>query len=125
MDDQVLVGIVNRCTNALKQLQARIDIKGNRITKDVNGHSINVFHNDICAAVGQLASVQEMSDIRVIELRQYLPLQLEPRVHVSRKRAAMQNLDATRLSNRRTRAPGKVTLPHPAATQGAQPPIRP
>ena len=116
MDDQVLVGIVNRRTNRLKQPQARIDIKAIGIAKDINGRSIDVFHDDICTAVGQRASVEEMSNIRVVELRQYLALQLEPRVHRNRKRAAMHNFDRNMLFKLRIRALGKVNLAHPAGT---------
>jgi hypothetical protein len=57
-----------------------------------------------------------MSDIRMIELRQYLALQLEPRVHGNRKRAAMHNLDGNLLFKLRIRALGKVNLAHPAGT---------
>jgi hypothetical protein len=48
-----------------------------QIAKHVDGFSIDVFHDEICAAVGQSAAIEEMCNIGVIELRQDLAFQLE------------------------------------------------
>ncbi len=125
MHDEILVGIMNRRANRLKQLQPRIDIEPVRIAKDIDGHAVDIFHDDIGAAVGQGAAVQEMRNIRMIELGQYLALQLEARVHGDRKGAAMHDLDGNLLFELGIGSLGKINLAHPAGTQGAQHPVRP
>ena len=61
----------------------------------------------------------------MIELRQDLALDLQPRMHGMGERAAEDHLDGHLLFELRIRAFGKVNLPHAADTQGAQHAIRP
>jgi hypothetical protein len=77
MNNQILMGIVNCSANRLKEFQARIDIKTMQIAKYVNGLAIDVFHDQVSAAIGQGTAIEKMCNIGVIELRQDLALQLE------------------------------------------------
>jgi hypothetical protein len=77
MNYQVLVGIVNCRANRLKEFQPRVDIETMQITKYVDGLAVDVFHDEVSAAVGQCAAIEKMRNIGVIELRQDLAFQLE------------------------------------------------
>ena len=78
----------------------------------------------IGAAVRQRAAIHQMRDIRMIELRQNLPLDLKARMHCHRERAAMHHFDGDLLLKLGIGALGQVNLAHPARTQGAQHPVR-
>src|SRR5271168_330346 len=66
-----------------------------------------------------------MGDVRMIELGQYLALQLEPRVHTGRQGSAMHHLDGDALFELGVGSLGEIDFPHTAGTQGAQYPVRP
>jgi hypothetical protein len=125
MNNEVLMGIVNRGANRLKELETRIDIETIRIAKEIDGHAIDVFHDKVSAAVGQGATIEQMRDIRVIELRQDLAFQLEARVHRNGERTAMHHLDGDLLLELSISPLGKVNLAHPAGAQGVQHPVGP
>jgi hypothetical protein len=59
----------------------------------------------------------------MIQLRQNLAFQLQPRVHPSRQGAAMHHLDGHLLFELGVGPLGEVHLPHTAGTQGAQYPV--
>src|SRR5882757_443906 len=65
-----------------------------------------------------------MSNIRMIELRQDLALQLQPGVHPDGDGSAMHNLDGDLLLELGIGPLSQVNLSHTAGTQGAQYPIR-
>ena len=65
-----------------------------------------------------------MSNIRVIELRQDLALQLEPGVHPDGERSAVHNFDGDLLLELGIGPFSQVNLSHTAGTQGAQYPVR-
>ena len=96
-----------------------------RVAVRVDGDAIDVFHDDVGGAVRQGAAVHEMRDVRVIELRQDLALDLDPRMDSAGERAAVDHLDGHLLIEFRIRALGEVHLAHAADTQGAQHAIRP
>ena len=77
MNNQILMGIVSCRANRLKESQARIDIETMQIAKYVDGLAIDVFHDQVSAAVGQGTAIEKMCNIGVIELRQNLALQFE------------------------------------------------
>jgi hypothetical protein len=61
-----------------------------------------------------------VSNIRVIELRQYLTLEFKARVHGYGKRAAVHDLDGNLLLKLGIGALGQIDLAHPASPKGAQ-----
>src|SRR5271157_5238605 len=65
-----------------------------------------------------------MGDVRMIELGQYLALQLEPRVHSARHGSAVHHLDGDLLFELGIGSLGEIYLAHAAGTQGAQYPVR-
>src|SRR5882757_112814 len=66
-----------------------------------------------------------MGNIRMIELRQDLALQLEPGVHPDGEGSAVHNFDGDLLLELGIGPLSQVNLSHTAGTQGAQYPIRP
>jgi hypothetical protein len=120
MNNQVLMRIVNCRANCLKEFQARIEIKSMRIAKFIDRHAVDVFHDEIRTAVGQGAPVQEMRNIRMIELRQNLTFQLEARMHRYGERTTVDNFDGNLLFELSIGPLGKVNLAHPAGAQGPQ-----
>jgi hypothetical protein len=124
MNDEVLVGVVHRGANRLKQFQSGIDVQPMRIAESIDGDAVDVLHDDVGASVRQGPAVQEMSDVRMIELGQNLAFQLEPRVHPDRQRSPMHDFDRHLLLELRIGAFGQINLAHAAGTQGAQHPIR-
>ena len=89
------------------------------------GDAVDVFHDDVRAPVRQGAAVHEMRDVRVIELRKDLALDLDPGMDSAGERAAEHHLDGDLLIELRIRSLGEVHLAHAADTQGAQHSIRP
>src|SRR5271163_1942382 len=65
-----------------------------------------------------------MSYVWMIELRQNLALQLEPRVHSARHSSAVYHLDGDLLLELGIGSFGEIYFAHTASTQGAQYPVR-
>ena len=125
MNDEVLMGVMHRRTHDLKQLQPGRDVQTVRVAVGVDGDAVDVFHDDVGGAVRQRAAIQQMRDVRVIELSQDLALDLEPGLHGVGDRAAEDHLDGHSLVEFGVRALGEENLPHAAHPQGAQHTIRP
>src|SRR5580700_1385783 len=125
MHDEVLMRVMDRGTNGLKQAQTRRNIEPVRVAERVHGDAVDVFHDDVRGAVRQRAAVQEMRNVGVIELGEDLTLDLEPRLDSAGERAAEYHFDGYLLLELGVRTFGKVNFPHAAHTQGAQHSIRP
>ena len=124
MHDEVLVGVMDGGAHGLKQPEPGGNIQAVGVAEGVDGDAIDVFHDDVHGAVRQSAAVQEMRDVRMIELSEDLALDPEPRLDSSRQRPAVNDFDGYLLLELRVRPLGKENLPHAAHAQGAQHPIR-
>jgi hypothetical protein len=78
MHDEILVGVMHRRAYGLKQMQACRYIELVQVAEGVDGDAVDVFHDRVHRSVGQGAAVQEMCDVRMIELGKDLPLDPEP-----------------------------------------------
>jgi hypothetical protein len=65
-----------------------------------------------------------MRDIRMIELSEYLALQLQSRMHPDRERSAVNDFDGDLLLELGVGPLGQVNFSHAAGTQDAQYSIR-
>ena len=79
----------------------------------------------IGGSVGQGAAIEKMRDVRMIELGEDLPLDLEARLHSAAEGAAVHHLDGDLLLEFGVGALGEEDFAHAARTQGAQHAIRP
>src|SRR5579863_1765788 len=120
MHDEVLMGVMHRGTNDLKQLEPGRQVETVRITEGVDGEAIDVLHDNVDGSVRQGAAVQEMRDIRMIELGQDLTLDFESGLHSLPRRAAVNHLDSYLLLELGISALGEQNLSHTADAQGAQ-----
>ncbi len=125
MHDEVLMRVMHRGTDRLKKLEPGYDVQAVRVAERVDGDAVDIFHDDVRGPVRQGAAVHEMRDVRVIELREDLALDLDPRMDSAGERAAEDHLDGDLLIEFRIRPLGEVHLAHAADTQGAQHAIRP
>jgi hypothetical protein len=120
MHDEVLVRVMHCGTNDLKQLQPGHDVETIRVAEGVDGDTIDVFHDNVGRSIRQGAAVHEVRDVWMIQLRQDLALNFEPRVDPAGGRAAVHHFNGYLLLEFGIRALGKENLAHTADTQGAQ-----
>ena len=120
MHDEVLMGVMHRGTNDLKELEPGRKVETIRVTEGVNGQAIDVLHDDVDGSVREGSAVQEMRDIRMVELRQDLALDFESRLHTVPRRAAVNHLDGYLLFELGIGALREENLSHTADAQGAQ-----
>ncbi len=118
--DEVLMSVVHRGTNRLKELEPCNDVEMLRVAIGVNRNTVDVLHDDVCGTVRKRATIQEMRDVGMIELGEDLAFDLEPRLDAPRKRAAENHLDGHLLLELGIGALGQENLAHPAHAQRAQ-----
>src|SRR5260370_20818354 len=81
MDNQILVGVMHGGAYDLEQSEAGGNIEPMLVAIGIDGDAIDILHDDVSCAVRQRAAVQQMRDIRMIQLREDLPLDLEAGFH--------------------------------------------
>ena len=124
MHDEILMRVMHCGTNRLKKLEPGYDVQAVRVAVGIDGDAVDILHDDVGGPVREGATVHEMRDVRVIELRQDLPLDFDPRMDSAGERAAEDHFDGDLLLELRIGTFGKVNLAHAADTQGAQHAIR-
>jgi len=124
MHDQVLMGVMHRAADHGEEREARLDGEAVGIAVLVDGHPVDVLHDEIGGSVGQGAAVEQVRDVGVIELREDLPLRFEPRLDRAAEGAARYDLDGDLLLELGVGALGEIHLAHAAGAQGAQHPVR-
>ena len=124
MHDEILMRVMHRGAHHLEQLQARGHLQMVGVAVDVDGDAVDVFHDDVGRAVGQRAAVQQVRDVRMIELRENLAFDLEAGLNATPQRAAMHHFDGHFLLEVGGRSLREVHVAHAADTQGVQNPVR-
>ena len=79
MHDEVLMRVVHGGADGLEQLETGRDVQAERIAIGIDRCAVDVLHDDVSGLVRQRAAVEEVRDVGMVELRQDLPLDLEPR----------------------------------------------
>jgi len=116
---QALVRRMHGGTNRLKQAQARRNVEHLAVAVLVDRNSVDVFHDDVGAAIGECAAVDQVRDIRMIQLGEDLALDLEPGLHAAREHAATHDLDGHPLLELFVGALGEIDFAHAADPQAA------
>ena len=125
MDDQPLVGELDGGTDLHEEAEAFGDRQVRLATVVVDGLALDVLHDEVGHAAGHGAAVDQPRDVGVIELREDLPLALEPRDAVLDAEAEPDHLDRRPALERLVHALGQVDGAHAAAADAPQDPVRP
>ena len=116
--------VVHGGADGLEQLETGRDVQAERIAIGIDRCAVDVLHDDVSGLVRQRAAVEEVRDIGMVELRQDLPLDLEPRRCAAPDRAAVHDFDRDLLLELGIGALREVDFAHAARPQGAQHAVR-
>jgi len=98
MNDEILMSVVDAPHTVWKSFRPRGDVQAIRIAVGIDGNAVNVLHDDIGAAIRN-APPSTNARYRMIELREYLALQLQSRMHPNASAPPWTTLMATCCSN--------------------------
>ena len=95
-----------------------------RIAIDVDRLAVDVLHDDVRRAVRGRAAVEQPRDVRMVERREDLALELQPALDVARQQPAPHQLDRDLLLELLVGALREEHLAHAAAAEAAHDAIR-
>ncbi len=123
--DLVLVRELHRRADVEKDAQAAFEPDFVLAAVLEQRQTLDVFHREIRIAVGGDAAVDEMSDVRVVQTRENLPLAQEAAMHRFRIEPGADELERDALLELAVVALGEPDYAHAAGAEFAQQPPRP
>jgi hypothetical protein len=120
MHDQIAVGELHRGAQLLKQLHASAAIETllDHMTDD--GRAIDVFHGDVRRAVGVLAAINELRDVRMAQAREQASLQLQTLAYGSVAEGLAEALDCQQMGEISIAALAQEHRAHAALAESTQ-----
>src|SRR5579883_757612 len=128
MNDQVLMSIVDRRTDGSEQLQAAGDVERVLVAMSINGRALYQLHDNVGNAIVGGATIQQASNVRVVETGQDLALIAKALPDEVRIEPPAHHLDRDLAVEGAVGPDRAVNLPHTAAANlakdlvGADPP---
>ena len=93
MDDQVLVGVLDRRADVEKQLQTPSQVQLGVVRILIHGLAVDILHDEVRASVLDLTGIQQLGDVLVIQAREDLPLGPQAHAEIGVHRCPVNDLD--------------------------------
>ena len=117
MDDQVLVGVLDRRADLAEEVQPRGGVQALRVAVVDDRLALDVLHHEVGQAVRRRAAVEQAGDVRVLEAGEDLPLVPEAPHDRLGVHAALEHLDRDALLELVVVADAEVHRAHAAAAE--------
>lgn len=124
VDDQVLVGELDRAADVGEEPQPRVDRQPGLVTVARDRHALDVLHDEVRPTVRRGAAIVEPCDVRVLERGEDLPLVAEAEQDVVGVHPAPDQLERDALLELRIVAFREVDGAHPPAPDLLEQPVR-
>ena len=112
VNDKVLVRVLNGIAHAKKQRQALLQAKPLLFAVVQNWRPFNILHRQERQPILRFSAIQKASDVRMIQIGEYLPLGAEPPDQFRARKARAENLDGDFLFELIISALGQEHLTH-------------
>ena len=123
MHDEILMRIVNSRTDSSKQHQTLFQCEFVDIAIDIDRQTVDVLHDDIGSAIRRCSAIEQLCDIRMIQRREDLSLDLETTLHLLGDQAGLHEFEGNALTESLVRAFGENDFSHASGAEGTQDPI--
>ena len=123
--DQVLMRVVDRRADRLEQPQPVGDREALPIAVVVEADAVDVFHDEVGHAFLRRAAVEELRDVRMVEIGQYLALALQSEFGLGVDEPVAPELDRDLLVELVVRAAGEIDHAHAARAEQPLDPVGP
>ena len=119
VDDQVAVRVSDGITNLQEQREALIFIGSRLVDPIEQRNAVDLLHDKIWLAIVTRTAIEQLCDMRVLELGEDLPFTVEARHEIFGKNARLDQLDRHGMREISVISLGGIYRPHPADTDQA------